>query len=77
MLPPACSSQLVLIHTRGQADNLRPDTEPVAQFEDFDVYMPQRIIVNAKTGQSAVFGDEAGSAVPDRLLRLPDCRLKT
>lgn len=49
--------KLVLIHTRGQADNLRPDTEPVAQFEDFDVYMPQQIIVNAKTGQSAVFGE--------------------
>lgn len=49
--------ELVLIHTRGQADNLRPDTEPVAQFEDFDVYMPQQIIVNAKTGQSAVFGE--------------------
>jgi len=29
--------KLVLIHTRGQADNLRPDAEPVAQFEDFDV----------------------------------------
>ncbi len=49
--------KLVLIHTRGQADNLRPDTEPVAQFEDFDVYMPQQIIVNTKTGQSAVFGE--------------------
>ena len=49
--------KLVLIHTRGQADNLRPDAEPVAQFEDFDIYMPQQIIVNAKTGQSAVFGE--------------------
>ena len=49
--------KLVLIDTRGQADNLRPDTEPVAQYEDFDIYMPQRIIVNAKTGQSAVFGE--------------------
>jgi hypothetical protein len=49
--------RLVLIHTRGQPDNLRPDAEPVAQFEDFDVYMPHQIIVNAKTGQSAVFGE--------------------
>ena len=49
--------KLVLIHTRGQPDNLRPDAEPVAQFEDFDVYMPHQIIVNAKTGQSAVFGE--------------------
>ncbi len=49
--------KLVLIDTRSQADNLRPDTEPVAQYEDFDIYMPQRIIVNAKTGQSAVFGE--------------------
>jgi hypothetical protein len=49
--------KLVLIHTRGQPDNLRPDAEPVAQFEDFDIYMPHQIIVNAKTGQSAVFGE--------------------
>jgi hypothetical protein len=49
--------KLILIHTRGQADNLRPDMEPDAQFEDFDVYMPQQIIVNVKTGQSAVFGE--------------------
>ena len=49
--------KLVLIHTRGQPDNLRPDAEPVAQYEDFDVYMPHRIIVNAKTGRSAVFGE--------------------
>tara|TARA_R110002096_G_scaffold29497_12_gene88777 strand:+ start:17098 stop:17982 length:885 start_codon:yes stop_codon:yes gene_type:complete len=49
--------KLVLIHTRGQADNLRPEAEPVAQFEDFDVYMPHRIIVNPETGQSAVFGE--------------------
>jgi hypothetical protein len=49
--------KLVLIHTRGQPGNLRPDAEPVAQFEDFDVYMPHQIIVNAETGQSAVFGE--------------------
>jgi hypothetical protein len=49
--------KLILIHARGQADNLRPDMEPVAQFGDFDVYMPQQIIVNVKTGQSAVFGE--------------------
>jgi len=29
--------KLVLIHARGQAENLRPDAEPVAQLEDFDV----------------------------------------
>ena len=49
--------KLVLIHARGQAENLRPDAEPVAQFGEFDIYMPHRVIVNAETGQSAVFGD--------------------
>lgn len=49
--------KLVLIHTRGKPENLRPDAEPVAQLEDFDVYMPHRIIVNTKVAQSAVFGE--------------------
>jgi hypothetical protein len=50
---------LVLITTRGMAENLRPDAEPVASLEDFDVYVPQMVIVNTNTDEATLFGEFA------------------
>lgn len=51
---------LVLIDTRGGADNLRPENiVPVAEPGEFQVYLPHKIIVNTSNNSASLFDDFA------------------
>lgn len=50
---------LIMIETRGEPSAMAPDAAPATTIADFDVYMPQQILINRAAGQAWIVATPA------------------
>lgn len=48
---------LVAIETRGAVEAMRPEADPVAEIDGFEVFMPDMVVTHAATGQAFAIAD--------------------